>query len=446
MTNAVGHRHSLVTDPEGEQICRECGEVVPTIPTSNSDPPISNEEEQQQIPPSSEGFLIPSARRNSDYTLGGSLSSRISSLNVDAHGNSVRSIPHISRIRKADRIYANSMHNCDKSVRSAVWYLISMCERLGIGEMVKERACSLYRRAYAAGAVRGRSTKWIACACLYYASKEANLLRPASDFVLSLEEDVSLEAEKTGKKNLFASYKVLTKVLDLSLPGPISPLSELTRFSSAAGLSGTVVSKAVGLYERIKDIHPTVFSGKNPASVAVCLLYIASKYNTAGSNNNDRYQAAKAATAAMQAQSPPFMFSKNATQSGKISQVTLRKRTEEYVNILLNAGDDVPRSLLRPWSPFFASASSPSPILLTASSSSNSNGSGSSGSNGSSGLLGHYPTPHHLYRRKKAEFLESRRQPPILEGDISISTDSCLVDGEDLEESDNLTTTEISMF
>ena len=306
--------HQLVTDAEGEQICINCGQVISGVPNGHS------EDIEDAPPPSRNGFIVPTARRNADYTLAGSLSGRISPSNTDAHGNSVKSLTDVRNLRRADRFYANSFYNADKSVRSAIWIIIMLCEKLHIGEVTKERAAGLYRRAFLAGAVRGRSTKWIACSCLFYASKEAGFTRPCDDYVRALEEPTS---DKKGKKNLMASYKVLTKVLELPLPHPISPLSILTRFANAADLSGFTVNKAAELYKKIQSLEPVCFCGKNPGAIAICLLYIASKY----SRESDSSQ-------------------RTIVTVGKISLVTLRKRTEEYLAILQRMGEPIPMELL----------------------------------------------------------------------------------------------------
>ena len=319
--------HSLVTDPEGECICIVCGVVISTTPTTIDDGENNGHDENNgngssnPIPPPKDGYIIPTARRHADYTLAGSLSGRISMANVDAHGNSVKNLADIKNLRKADRYYANTFYNADKSVRSAIWQIIMLCEKLGIGETVKERAAGLYRRAFMAGAVRGRSTRWIACSCLFYASKEAGFTFPSEDFVRALEEPIS---DKKGKKNLFASYKVLTKVLDLPLPHPVSPLAELSRFAKSAGLSGIAERKAAQLYEMIQSVDKTVFCGKNPGAIAICLLFIASKY----SMENKACQ-------------------KLITKSASISLVTLRKRTEEYIRHLQFVGEPIPDGLIR---------------------------------------------------------------------------------------------------
>jgi hypothetical protein len=110
----------------------------------------------------------------------------------------------------------------------------------------------------------------------------------------------------------------------LPLPQPVSPISELSRFAKAAGLSGLAERKAAQLYTKIQSVEPTVFCGKNPGAIAICLLYIASKYSM-------EYKAG----------------TKLISNAGRISLVTLRKRSEEYIRHLQSIGEPIPDGLIR---------------------------------------------------------------------------------------------------
>lgn len=321
----VDHQHSIIITEDGEPVCVICGQVVYQTPSTTEETGTETETETETLKKhDTTGFIVAKGKRDADFTLQGSLSGRISQLNVDAHGNSVKRLTDLKRIRKWDVRVANTRHNADKSVRSAVWYITRLCETMKFSELIKERAAGLYRKAYSKGAVRGRSTKWIACSCLYYATKEVNIFKPATAFVVALECVEENSKEKLRIKNLFSAYKVLLRVLGVPAPPAISPLSELNRFATTARLSGVCVTRAVTIYNRIKEIEPVVFDGKNPGAIAICLLYIASKYNT-----------------------EEVVGQRLLAAAGNISVVTLRKRTEEYVTILLNAGDKLPKELLR---------------------------------------------------------------------------------------------------
>ena len=257
--------------------------------------------------------------------------------NRDAHGKRVTDTATTNRLRFVDKYYVNSQYNADKSLRNAMWTIATLSDKLNVSELIKERAAEIYRKAYNKNAVRGRSTRWLATAALMYACKERGIARSANDFVNALEppkEDNSYytyydsqhyynsrfteEVERTGRKDLFLSYKILIQVLDLPIPSTPSPKDELGRIATLAGISERSVRKAMKLYDMLKEHNKLIFDGKSPQAISVCILYIATKY----CNESVKQDVI--------------------TESGQISTVTLRKRCDEYIGILKRIDPNMP--------------------------------------------------------------------------------------------------------
>jgi transcription initiation factor TFIIB len=339
--NKTKKHHNVVYDEHThENVCTNCGEIFgnepiaeghhgksyvsssPTVPT-----PINASGNNTKLPPvetatgTPQNVIIPVTKLNADYTLTGVLASQISEGNRDAHGNRITNPVDTNRMRFVDKYVVNSSYNADKSLRNAMWIIATLTDKLNISELIKERAAEIYRKAYKKNAVRGRSTKWLATAALFYACKEKNTFRNPNDFVLALDPTYTDEKDRSGRKDLFMNYKILTSVLDLPIPQVTSPLSELGRIAAIAGISEKSIRKAMKIYEALKDHDQTIFYGKSPAAISVCILYIATKYN----NEQIKQDVI--------------------THSGQISTVTLRKRCDEYINILKEIDPKLPENV-----------------------------------------------------------------------------------------------------
>jgi len=273
------------------------------------------------VKPSALGYVVPVTKLNADYTLTGVLASQIDESNKDAHGNRIANTLDTNRMRFVDKYVVNSAYNADKSLRNAMWIIATLTDKLAISELIKERAAEIYRKAYKQNAVRGRSTKWLAAAALFYACKEHGAFRNPNDFVIALDPGYLYRKDRSGRKDLFMNYKILTSVLDLPIPAVTSPLSELGRIAAIAGISERSIRKAIQIYESLKQFDQTIFYGKSPAAISVCILYIATKYNSEQVKQDV------------------------ITHSGQISTVTLRKRCDEYINVLKQIDPNLPFSV-----------------------------------------------------------------------------------------------------
>lgn len=335
-----GTYHDVIFDPDtNEMVCTRCGETSPIdtsveiTPTKHSFSPgqhkhpkrqqshkKSEESSIQQIDPTSRKHVaIPKSKLNADYTLTGTVAGRLPDSNRDVHGNRITRSSEWGRYRWVDKNYVNSQYTPDKSLRNAMWIIATLTSKLNLSELIKERAAEIYTKAYDKNAVRGRSTKWLATASLFYACKEKNIFRNPNDFVVALDPNYS--KDRSGRKDLFMNYKILTQVLDLEIPPLTSPVSELGRIATLAGISEKSVRKAMQLYEMMRQHDKTIFYGKSPAAISVCILYIATKYM----NEHVKQDVI--------------------TSSGQISTVTLRKRCDEYIAILRKIDPELPTSI-----------------------------------------------------------------------------------------------------
>src|SRR5215212_2293953 len=114
----------------------------------------------------------------------------------------------MSRMRYTNKYLVNPKYNNDKSRRNAMRNIAALCDKLSLPGVIKERAADVYRKAYRANAVRGRSTKNLSTASVFFACKESGIIRGPNDFVEALREN------SKWRNDLFSSYKTLITVLE----------------------------------------------------------------------------------------------------------------------------------------------------------------------------------------------------------------------------------------
>lgn len=306
---------SIIFDAEsGENVCTGCGNIVA-------------EQSKRQISTTSvitdtEGGHAAS-KLVVDYSTAGHNSSIIGERNVDYAGKRLHNSLDLYRLRTADRYSAFNMPSRDKNVRDALFRIDTLAEKLNIPDPVKERAGYIYKLAFENKVVKGRSIEKMAAAALYYACKESSLPRNLLGFCDVMDVD-----RRDCKKKLFSCYNILMKSLNLENPPILDPFYEVERISNKAYVSQKTKLKAISIGEKIREFLPTVFFGKSPTAIGVCLIYISTKYTK------------------------EIVKQTTLTTASDISTVTIRKRCTEYVGLLKKmreAGkveEDVPDELL----------------------------------------------------------------------------------------------------
>ena len=301
LCNVCGCRRTLFDPENGEQICCECGNI---IAEQNKSQIFSMS--GQSIQSWDDGsHTVKTSRIAVDYSTAGNNSSVIGDRNIDFSGKRLHNSLDLYRLRTADKYSAYNMPSRDKNVRDALFKIDTLAEKLNIPDPIKERAGRVYKQAFENKVVKGRSIEKMAAAALYYACKESSLPRNLLAFCYLMDID-----HRDCKKKLFSCYNILMKSLDLENPPILDPFYEVERICNFAHVSQKTKLKAISIGEKIKQYLPTVFFGKSPTAIGVCLIYISTKYTK---------EQVKQTTL---------------TTASDISTVTIRKRCTEYVGLL----------------------------------------------------------------------------------------------------------------
>jgi len=251
--NSCTHLTSICDKNTGEEICKNCGQVL-----------IHN-----MVDHSSDGFNDDFKNTRTGPKLSmtmhdGGLSTVIGKSNFDSNG---KSVPYgmkssLNRMRMWDsRSKASS--TSQRNLMVALLEITKLKEKMSLSDAIIERSAYFYRKAAEKKLVRGRTVKGIVGACIYAACRDFGTTRTIIEISKCMQE----------RRNIIArSYRLLFQQLSLEVPVP-DPTSGIVRFSNNMELSEKIKRDAIFILDTLKEKQ--VVAGKKPDAVAATVIYMA---------------------------------------------------------------------------------------------------------------------------------------------------------------------------
>ena len=248
---------NLIYDPEsGETVCSKCGLVQSnTVLSSGFDiRAYTAEERQRRIHTGApESYVVHD--KGAGTTIG------FQSERRDAFNKplSAAKQTEVWRLRKMQRRHS-VQGSKERNLLQAIHVLNTACDKLGLPHSMLERAGMHYRKALDKGLVRGRCIDDLAAASLYFACREAGVIRSVKEFA---------EASGVEVKPFTRSYRLLAQCFGCGHSPVQSVAVYIGKLGCELEVSGELQSEAIHM---LPKLHGT--AGKAPASIAAALIYI----------------------------------------------------------------------------------------------------------------------------------------------------------------------------
>ncbi len=188
----------------------------------------------------------------------------IGTQNKDSVGKPLSSntVQTFGRLRKWDN-RSQTKSSADRSLRNALADLSNVQSKLGLSDIVIERASLFYRKASEKNLVRGRTVKGIAGACLYASCRDLEHNRTLKEIAQNLG---------IGRKDLAKSYRSLFRELGFTV-SIADPIKSINKIASKVGIKEKTVRKAVYVLDLAQEAG--IVAGKNPEIIAATAIYAA---------------------------------------------------------------------------------------------------------------------------------------------------------------------------
>lgn len=251
--NSCNHLSSVNDATTGEQICKNCGQVLV----------------QNMIDYTSEKFSedFANARTGPKVSItihDGGLSTIIGKSNFDSSHKPVPGSMKspLKRMRMWDsRSKVNS--SSQRNLVIALLEIGKLKEKMALSDGIIERASYLYRKAAEKQLVRGRSVRAVVGACIYAACRDYETTRTIIEISKNMNEK---------RRSIAQSYRMLFQELNLKVSVP-DPTNSIIRFSNNLGLSEKIKRDAILILDTLKEKQ--VVAGKKPDAVAAGVIYMA---------------------------------------------------------------------------------------------------------------------------------------------------------------------------
>ena len=241
----------IITDYEtGEMFCQNCGMILQEKITD-----VKKEEEsftQNQHMPTSLTM----------HDMG--LSTIIGKSNHDFVGKPLGY--EMKKSMKRMRVWDSQSQvktTAERNLRSALYEMLKLKEKLALSDAVIERAAYFYRKAAKARLIRGRTIKSIVGACMYAACRDMDTTRTIIEIADHLQE---------RRKLIAKSYRMLFQNLRLTVSVP-DPINSIIKFANNLQLSETTKRDAIKIFDTLKEKELT--AGKKPDAIAASVIYMA---------------------------------------------------------------------------------------------------------------------------------------------------------------------------
>ena len=162
------------------------------------------------------------------------------------------------RLREIDRRVKSSVF--ERSLRRA----IRLINGITLPLYIKEEAILIFKKACKHKLIRGRRIRDVVAACIYIACREYRVIKPLKEITTCVQGDYKSAAK---------AFRLIVHTLNLKLP-QFSIRDLIIEYAYKLKLEKDVVVKAIDIAQRVN-----VKSARNPRSIAIACIYIASILN-----------------------------------------------------------------------------------------------------------------------------------------------------------------------
>jgi transcription initiation factor TFIIB len=252
--------NTTITDPEcGEIICSNCGMVISEKieDTNHQERRASTLEEADKRARTG----APSSLARHDM----GLSTIIGKENRDARGQLIDTAMRskIERLRTWD-LRTRMSKSGDKNLVRAFEQLDRIKEKLGLSDIIIEKAAYIYRKVHERGLIRGRTIDGILAAAVYSAGREMETARTLKDIAV---------VSNLKRKDIARCYRLLVFELDIRIP-VVDPKKCIARVANKLNMSEKTKHQAMNIMEKV--VNKKITAGKDPNSMAATVLYVSS--------------------------------------------------------------------------------------------------------------------------------------------------------------------------
>jgi len=174
--------------------------------------------------------------------------------------------PGSSYFKNSEAMFANqrNMESSERALVNAFGIISSMCDRVNLPEVIKERAHGLFKMVNDGKQLKGRSVEAKCSACLYIACRQEGVPRTFKEIVAISSVD---------KKEIGKCFKLIIQAHETTVE-VIKSGDFMDRFCSQLVLSKNAQRAATCIARKAVDLD--IVPGRSPISIAAAAIFMAS--------------------------------------------------------------------------------------------------------------------------------------------------------------------------